>query len=113
MTSEPEDVYTNPETFPVGTVILTNNPFGLTFVIKEYQCLQWTKQGRCKIYDVLDDNIFWTHINPEYIILEVLPTEYVSPYQYTLTSKCESITEPKLCDFTGFDSLYNLGTGKK
>ncbi len=70
MTEQNEEIYISKETFPAGTVVLV---YDHNMVMKEWQCLQWSEKGNCKIYDVLENKIFWAY-QPCNYILETLPT---------------------------------------
>ena len=132
MTNETEDLYIDQETFPVGTTILTNSS-EYPHEIVEYKCLQWSKKGRCKIYDVINCKTFWTHVDPYYIILEVLPTTrkydaYLNGFRFETFQTPVAVVEytedadgkrynkdgERLYSLDDFNPLYNIAhLGKK
>lgn len=63
--------YINKENFPPNTRIIAKQ-VGFPSE-KEFLCVEWSPAGRCKIYDRIENQYFWTLLNPKIEIVELLP----------------------------------------
>jgi hypothetical protein len=74
-----EIIHINPENFPVGTRILSC--YRHTHRVEEFQCLEWSPAGRCKILDVRENIWWWSTRELLMTIEETLPSlGFTFPY---------------------------------
>lgn len=76
------EIYITPETFPqCQRALLSNELYLKDNELHEVICVEWSRKGRCKIYDVTCGKTFWTDVKPNITIVEYLEAlKFECPY---------------------------------